>query len=172
MQPESTHESQDGPQHLDVLNTAPTSQHGQHRDDDLQASLHAHSGELRGEPESPTGGNGRDATRADASPNDGDTEAVRLRGSQTSITPPPRNRITDYENALSISPRKSPGGPLFEVIKGNRRPDDKTSAIAKLPSGKFSALMSYMLVDQCITGIASLTLCRDLDPRHCSSFAE
>lgn len=130
MQPEPTHESPDGPQHSNASNTASTSQHGQHRDGDLQVSLHTHASGLWGEPESPTGDSGRDATRAD----DGDTEeAVGLRGSQDT-TPPPRNRITEYENALSTSPRKSPGGPLFEVIKGNRRPDDKTSSIAKLPN--------------------------------------
>ena len=36
-------------------------------------------------------------------------------------SPPPRNRIAEYENALSPSPQRKPEGPIFEVIKKNRK---------------------------------------------------
>ncbi|KAJ5065210.1 hypothetical protein J3E72DRAFT_235591 [Bipolaris maydis] len=49
-------------------------------------------------------------------------------------SPTPRDRITEYENALANSPRKPADGPLFEVVKSNRNPDDKSSPIAKLPN--------------------------------------
>jgi hypothetical protein len=67
---------------------------------------------------------------------DGNTlEPLGLRGSKAS-TPPPRDRISEYENARVKTPKKPAEGPLFEVIKSNRRPDDKSSAIAKLPNGE------------------------------------
>ncbi|KAJ4368184.1 hypothetical protein N0V83_006540 [Neocucurbitaria cava] len=108
--------------------------HGQQRDDDLQASLQPHSGGPQGESEPPTGGNARDATRSDPVSDDDDTsEAVRLKGTTNAISPP-RNRIAEYENALASSPPKPSEGRLFEVTKSNRRPDDKSSPIAKLPN--------------------------------------
>ncbi|CAO2654773.1 Nn.00g115060.m01.CDS01 [Neocucurbitaria sp. VM-36] len=111
-----------------------TSQHGQHRDDDLQASLQPHSGGPQGESEPPTGGNGRDATRPESASDHADTaEAVGLKGIATAVSPP-RNRIAEYENALAVSPPKPSEGRLFEVTKSNRKPDDKSSPIAKLPN--------------------------------------
>ncbi|KAH6614034.1 hypothetical protein C7974DRAFT_475867 [Boeremia exigua] len=110
-----------------------TSQHGQRRDDDPQPPLQPHSGGSRGDSESPSGGDTRDATRS-ASPSAGaDAETEGLKGLRLS-TPPPRNRIDEYEKALSKSARKNPEGPLFEVIKSVRKPDDKRSPIAHLPN--------------------------------------
>jgi hypothetical protein len=51
------------------------------------------------------------------------------------ISPSPRNRIEEYENALSPAPKKRPEGPLFEVIKKERKGGDKSSPISKLPNG-------------------------------------
>ncbi|KAF1846720.1 uncharacterized protein K460DRAFT_406911 [Cucurbitaria berberidis CBS 394.84] len=126
------------PKHISPLPSAPNTQvsfqHGQHRDDNLQASLQPHSGELQGAPEPPTGGNGRDATRPDGVIEDDDTvEVVGLKDTSTA-TPPPRNRIAEYESALVGSPRRPSDGPLFEIIKSKRRLDDKNSPIAKLPN--------------------------------------
>lgn len=128
------------PKHVSTLQPASdiqaSSQHGQHRDDDLQASLQPHSGGPQGESDPPTGGNGRDATRSNPVSDDDDTsEAVGLKGITTAISLP-RNKIAEYENALASSPPKPSEGRLFEVTKSNRRPDDKSSPIAKLPNGE------------------------------------
>lgn len=111
----------------------PTSQHGQRRDDDPQQPLQSLSSELQGETESPSGGESRDATRPGTPSTNGDAETEGLKSLRLS-TPPPRNRIDEYEKALSKSARKNPGGPLFEVIKSVRKPDDKRSPIAHLPN--------------------------------------
>ena len=117
-----------------TANSPTTSQHGQHRNDDLQASPQSHSSELWGASESSEGGNERDKTRSLAHSDDtGDAGGLR---DITASPTPPKNRITEYENALANSPRKLSDGPLFEVIRSNRRPDDKTSPIAKLPNGE------------------------------------
>ncbi|KAF1362989.1 hypothetical protein EJ07DRAFT_163548 [Lizonia empirigonia] len=72
--------------------------HGQRRDDGPQPLLQAHRSGSRGESESPANG-------------DAETEGLsRLRLS----TPPPRNRIDEYEKALTKSARRNPEGPLFE----------------------------------------------------------
>jgi hypothetical protein len=133
MQPESTTVSQNV-SHQQPPSDTTTSQHGQRRDD-LQDSPQPHSGELWGEPEPPPGGHARHATRSDEAVTAVSAlEAVGLRGA-ASPSPPPRDRITEYENALADSPRR-PAGPLFEIIKSNKKPGDKTSPIAKLPNGK------------------------------------
>lgn len=108
----------------------PTSHHGHHLldDDGSQHSLLPHAQELQGEAESSTGGNGRDAMRTNAVENGG------LRGAGPA-TPPYRDRISHYETARAYSPQKTSEGPLFEVIRSNRSPDDNTSPIAKLPNG-------------------------------------
>jgi hypothetical protein len=89
------------------------------------------------------GGRARDATRSDEAISEVNTvEADGLKGA-TSSSPPPRDRITEYENALADSPRKSSaGGPLFEIIKSNKKPGDKSSPIAKLPNGAFLSFMT------------------------------
>jgi hypothetical protein len=98
----------------------------------MQDSLQPHQGGLWGAPEPPKSGDEGSATRSGNA-----LETLGLRGSKAS-TPPPRDRISEYENACVKTPKLPAEGPLFEVIKSNRRPDDKSSAIAKLPNGKCS----------------------------------
>jgi hypothetical protein len=137
MQSEPTKASQDVHTPKDPPQPSPTCQHGQLRSDDLQDSLQPHPGEQQGEPEPPMGGKERDATRSNATSEDGHAvETLGLRGNDAS-TPPPRDRISEYENARVKTPKKPSEGPLFEVIESNRRPDDKSSPIAKLPNGEF-----------------------------------
>jgi hypothetical protein len=50
-------------------------------------------------------------------------------------------RITEYENARLKSPQKPAEGPLFEIVKSNRNPDDKKSPIAEFPTGECSAVL-------------------------------
>lgn len=135
MQPESPIESEQTTTPPDASQTLQsTSQHGQPRDDDpQQPPLQPHSGGSRGGSVSPSGGDSRDATRSGTPGANGDTETEGLKQLRLS-TPPPRNRIDEYEKALSKSARKNPEGPLFEVIKSVRKPDDKRSPIAHLPN--------------------------------------
>lgn len=136
MQSEPPKASQHAPPPEDTPQPLPTSQHGQLRSDDLQDALQPHADEQQGEPEPPTGGQERDATRSNATSDDGRAvETLGLRGNDAS-TPPPRNRISEYENARVKTPKTPAEGPLFEVIKSNRRPDDKSSPIAELPNGE------------------------------------
>ncbi|KAG9203956.1 hypothetical protein G6514_002117 [Epicoccum nigrum] len=135
MQPESPNESEQTTTPPDASQTLrSTSQHGQRRDDDpQQPPLQPHSGGSRGGSVSPSGGDSRDATRSGIPGANGDAETEGLKQLRLS-TPPPRNRIDEYEKALSKSARKNPEGPLFEVIKSVRKPDDKRSPIAHLPN--------------------------------------
>jgi hypothetical protein len=133
MQPASTNESQNVSHQQPTPDTQPTSQHGQPRDHDLQDSPQPHHVELRGESEPPAGGNECDATRSEAGDQVNHVEVNGLKGS-ASPSLPPRDRITEYENALTSSPRKPTAGPLFEVIKSNKKPTD--TPIAKLPNGE------------------------------------
>jgi hypothetical protein len=165
MQPEPSTTSQNIPAPGNPLFPSPTSQHGQPRDDDLQDSLQPHPGELRGEPVPPPGGNAADATRSNATSDDGHAVETLLRGTDSS-TPPPRDRISEYENARVKTPKKPSEGPLFEVVKSSRRPDDKSSAIAKLPNGEYSS----SVIDSVHRQV--LMHSRGLDPRHCPSLAK
>jgi hypothetical protein len=136
MQPESPNESENA--FTPPIASEPpqtTSQHGQRRDDDPQPPLQPHSSGSRGRPESesPSGGDSRDATRSGTPSADGDAETEGLKGLRLP-TPPPRNRLDEYEKALSESARKNPEAPLFEVIKTVRKPEDKRSPIAHLPN--------------------------------------
>ncbi|KAA8627609.1 F-box and WD domain-containing protein [Pyrenophora tritici-repentis] len=106
--------------------------HGQRRSDDLQHSLQPHKSELWREP--PTGGPAVYATRPDDISNENHTGEPDGLKAVASSSPPPKDRITEYENALANSPRKHADGPLFEVIKANTKPGDKSSPIAKLPN--------------------------------------
>lgn len=134
MQPESPSESANvSTPPVAPENPSPTSQHGQRRDDGPQPLLQAHRSGSRGESESPSGGDSRDATRSETPSANGDAETEGLSRLRLS-TPPPRNRIDEYEKALTKSARRNPEGPLFEVIKTNRKPDDKRSPIAHLPN--------------------------------------
>jgi hypothetical protein len=139
MQPEPTQASHNIPTPENTPPPSATSHHGQRLEHDLQDSLQPHSGELRGVSEPPKSGDQGDATRSRATSADENAlDTLGLSGSKAS-TPPPRDRISEYENARVKTPKKPAEGPLFEVIKSNRRPDDKSSAIAKLPNGKHCA---------------------------------
>ncbi|KAH8710151.1 hypothetical protein GQ44DRAFT_830458 [Phaeosphaeriaceae sp. PMI808] len=119
-----------------TVESPPTSQHGQRYSNDSQDSLQPHSSEVWGGPEPPTGGKERDAPLSNATTTDGDgsiTSTDHLKSVET-VTPPPRDRISEYENARVKSTRTLSEGPLFEVIKSNRQPDDRSSPIAKLPN--------------------------------------
>lgn len=142
----------------------PSSQHGHRRDNDLQDSLQPHSSELPGEPEPPFGGDHRDATPPGSATSETGAalDIVGLKGFKV-VTPPPRDRISEYENARVKTPKKQSEGPLFEVIKSTRKPDDKSSAIAKLPNGMLSmSLLSRI----------KLIPTRGLDTCHCPSLAQ
>ncbi|KAH7394973.1 hypothetical protein DE146DRAFT_721029 [Phaeosphaeria sp. MPI-PUGE-AT-0046c] len=104
-------------------------------DHDLQDSLQPHSSELRGESEPPSAGDRHGAiSPGNATINGGGVvDTIGLKGIKT-VTPPPRDRISEYENARVKTPKKPSDGPLFEVIKSTRKPDDKSSAIVKLPN--------------------------------------
>jgi hypothetical protein len=135
MQPESTTVSQRVPQQHATFDAATTPQHGHHRNDDLQDSLQPHFGGPREEAEFSVGESACDATGLHQGTS-GFT-SVDDNGLKGGVrpSPPPRDRITEYENALANSPRKPADGPLFEVVKSVRNPDDKSSPIAKLPNG-------------------------------------
>ncbi|KAF2143787.1 uncharacterized protein K452DRAFT_247209 [Aplosporella prunicola CBS 121167] len=64
--------------------------------------------------------------------------------SRLKTSPPPRNRIEEYENALAPSPLKKPELPIFEVVKKSRKPGDKSSAIAKLPNEILTHALSHL----------------------------
>lgn len=130
MQPEPISVSHNVPHPQTAFDTNTPSQHGQRRSHDLQGSLQHHSGELYREPEPP-------ATRPEDTSNQ--VSSVEADGLKVvaSPSPPPRDRITEYENALANSPRKPGDGPLFEVIKSNAKPGDKSTPIAKLPNGVY-----------------------------------
>ena len=132
MQPESTSASQNTlPAEVAPETPAATSQHGL-QDRDHQPSLLPPQPEEQREP-LVSDGTRRDASRESSRDRDADA-AARLSPS----SPPPRNRITEYENALAQTPKKRNQGPVFEVIKSARKPDDKSCPIAKLPNGESS----------------------------------
>ncbi|KAF1945212.1 hypothetical protein EJ02DRAFT_509669 [Clathrospora elynae] len=133
MQSDPTNVFQNVSNQKPTSNTVTTSQHGQPRHDDLQDSLQPHSSELRGVPESPTGDDERDATHSNSSGQGNAVGADGLKGIDDS-TPPPRDRISEYENASANTPRRPLEGPLFEIIKSDRKPNGKNSPIANLPN--------------------------------------
>jgi hypothetical protein len=135
MQPEPTNVLQNVSHQQTFPDTATVSQHGQRRSDDLQDSLQPHSGELWEEPGPPSNRRTCDATRSDEASN-GIVDAVESDGLKRNASPslPPRDKITEYENALKTSPRKPADGPLFEIIKSNKKLSDKNSPITKLPN--------------------------------------
>lgn len=130
MQPEPPQASQNtlSPQ-LALEHPATTSQHGPQDHDQKLFPLSHHYGES-GEPVS-AGAVDERASRGSSRDRDPDA-ATRL----SPASPLPRNRITEYENALVQTPKKRPHGPAFEVIKSTRKPDDKSCPIAKLPNGE------------------------------------
>lgn len=130
MQPEPSKVLQNAILEQSISDNAPTSsQHGIHPDDQ-PASLLPHEEERR-----VSGALFGDDTVAEASSPERvaatSNDATRL--SQPS--PSGRTRIEEYENATAQSTRKRSDGPVFEVIKKNRKPDDESSPIVKLPNG-------------------------------------
>ncbi|KAF2188221.1 hypothetical protein K469DRAFT_567143 [Zopfia rhizophila CBS 207.26] len=120
-------------------NTTSSSQHGI-RYDDHPASLLPHDEERR---EARPDVLGHDtASSAPLSERVTDTTNETARLSPTS--PSPRNRIEEYENALAQSEKKRSDGPIFEVIKKNRKPDDKSSPISKLPNEILTHAISHL----------------------------
>ncbi|KAF2451731.1 hypothetical protein P171DRAFT_376131 [Karstenula rhodostoma CBS 690.94] len=138
MQPEPPHASQNTlSQQLAPEHPATTSQHGpQDRDQQLFPLSH-HLGEP-GEPV-PASAAGEHASRESSRDRD-PYAATRL----NPASPPPRNKITEYENALVQSPKKRSHGPVFEVIKSARKPDDKSCPIAKLPNEVLTHTLSHL----------------------------
>lgn len=57
-----------------------------------------------------------------------------LSPSDRSLLPHARSRIDEYEQAATPPPRKT-SGPVFDVIRAPRGPDDKRSPISELPNG-------------------------------------
>lgn len=55
-------------------------------------------------------------------------------------SPPARNRIAEYEQA-STPPVRRREGPVFEVIKRSRGPNDKRSPIQDLPNGPYKSCL-------------------------------
>lgn len=136
MQSESTNVSQNVTTEQLTPDDSFTSQHGQHCIDGSPGSLQPHSRELWPEPEPSMGGDTRDATHSSIVKDAGNaTQPLGLKAAGTT-TPPARDRISEYESARVKTPRKPAEGPLFEVIKSIRRPDDKSCPIAKLPNGE------------------------------------
>lgn len=62
---------------------------------------------------------------------------VSTNGAPRLSTPstPSRDRISEYERALTPSLKKKPEGPAFEVVRKNRKLGDKGSSIEDLPNG-------------------------------------
>ncbi|KAL5399216.1 hypothetical protein PMIN06_000962 [Paraphaeosphaeria minitans] len=136
MQPEPPHASQNTLSPQVAPEHPATSQHGpQDRDQQLFSLSHHH-----GEPGAPVpaGAAGEHASRE--SSRDRDPDANRL----SPASPPPRNRITEYENALVQTFKKRSHGPVFEVIKSARKPDDKSCPIAKLPNEVLTHALSHL----------------------------
>lgn len=130
MQPELSNVSQNAAiQETPHDNSSPSSQHGI-RSNDQPALPLPHNAERE---EARFSAFAHDTVSPSRSPervSDTD-EAARL----SPASPSPRNRIAEYENALNQSAKKSEG-PIFEVIKKSRKPDDKNSPITNLPNGK------------------------------------
>jgi hypothetical protein len=133
MQPESSNVSPNDPHQVTPPNSTSTNQHG-FRNDDQQASRLPHSEEEHRDA-SPTDGADSErvnfATRGGSRVHDDTNGAARL----SPRTPSPKDRITEYENAL-LSSKKRADAPFFEVVKSAKKPDDKSCAVAKLPNGE------------------------------------
>ncbi|KAL1593288.1 hypothetical protein SLS60_010896 [Paraconiothyrium brasiliense] len=137
MQPEPSHASQNTLSSELFPEHPTTSQHGL-QDRDRQLSLLPHYNGEPGEPASP-GTAAEHASRESSRDRDSDATTGLKPAS-----PSPKNRITDYENALVQTPRKRNQGPAFEVIKSIRKPDDKTCSIAKLPNEVLTHALSHL----------------------------
>ncbi|KAF2009986.1 hypothetical protein BU24DRAFT_455167 [Aaosphaeria arxii CBS 175.79] len=70
-------------------------------------------------------------------------ESARLNGNFTPLREP-RDRISEYENALTSSVKKRSEGPIFEVIKKPRKPGDMASPITDLPNEILTHALSHL----------------------------
>jgi hypothetical protein len=129
MQPEPSKAFQNHLSQHVAPESSTTSQHGLREDD--QPSLLPHYHEEPRE-HAPDGGVRRGSMRGSSLDGDDADEAARL----SPTSPSPRDRITEYENALTQSAKKRTEGLAFEVIKSAKKPDDRSCAIANLPNGK------------------------------------
>lgn len=77
---------------------------------------------------------------------DSSSERDAFRGNRKRMSPtitPPRNRISEYENALSKTPKNPISGPSFQVVRKERMsPNDSCAKLTDLPNG---TLPSYCL---------------------------
>ncbi|KAF2121159.1 hypothetical protein BDV96DRAFT_563706 [Lophiotrema nucula] len=138
MQPEPTSVSEQVLTQKTTPDTRPTtSQHGLHRDDD--PASHLLRNKESGEPEADIGGrdNGTAVESGRVAVSD---ETARL----SPTSPSPRNRIAEYEAALNESTKKKSEGPLFEVVKTPRKPEDQSSPISKLPNEVLTHAISHL----------------------------
>ena len=126
MQPELYNASQNDSSEEVAPKTASTSQYG-FRNLDQPASQHPHS-EEQGLPHTRAAGH----NPLSHSPErvGGDDKAARLSPASS-----PRNRVEEYENAVTQSTKKGSEDSIFEVIKKARSSGDQSSPIAKLPNG-------------------------------------
>jgi hypothetical protein len=142
MQPEPSNDSQKHSPPPVAPETTTTSHHGL-RDVDQPSMLPHHHEEPR-DP-TPDGGARRGSTRGNSRDRGDADEAARL----SPTTPSPRNRIAEYENALTESTKRRNEGPAFEVIKLAKKPDDRSCAIAKLPNGTCMPFSSTVPREPC-----------------------
>lgn len=88
------------------------------------------------------GGYGEGVEPADSPANSPERDASG--GDTKGVSPtrtPPRNRIADYENALSRTPKGLPKGPSLQVVRKERGSSDEASAkLTDLPNGMFPAI--------------------------------
>jgi len=110
-------------------NLSTSSQHGR-RFNDQPASPLSHNEERRVPQQTPDEENNIFSPLAGCVAID-PNETTRL----TQTSPSPRNRIAEYENALTQSGRKRSDDPVFEIIKKSRKSDGSSSPIANLPNG-------------------------------------
>ncbi|SMR61546.1 unnamed protein product [Zymoseptoria tritici ST99CH_3D1] len=69
-------------------------------------------------------------------------------------SPPAYNRIVEYEQAATPSARKKDEGPVFEVVKKARSPNDKRSPIQDLPN----EILTHSLAHLTPSDLASMSL--------------
>ncbi|KAF2747914.1 hypothetical protein M011DRAFT_402069 [Sporormia fimetaria CBS 119925] len=60
------------------------------------------------------------------------------------VSPRPRNRISEYENASSPVPKRETRAMMFEVVQRPRKPGDQTSPISKLPDEILTHVLAHL----------------------------
>ena len=137
MQPEPPAVPQNEPTETSTQQTTASTQHGLH-DSDATVSLspaeHAGAGTTTSTPSEQIAADAAFAASVQGERDVPAQESRRLSPKSTPSPPAGRNRITEYEKA-STPPIKKREGPVFEVIKKYRSPNDKSSPIQELPNG-------------------------------------